>query len=158
MASQVQMGTIVAYAGNSPPAGWLNCDGSKIDPGMYPDLITLLGKTTTPDLRGRTLIGVATTVDNDPQPDGTTPNFPSTGFAIGSIGGECAHELVYVEVPPHTHGLNNGIDSEQGGGNDFPIPPAATNEPTYDSSNRALQHNNMQPYYVVNYIICASDS
>ncbi len=160
MSAKVPMGTIVAYAMSekSVPDGWLVCDGSPIDNEKYPDFITLLGETSTPDLRGRTLIGAGSTLDNNPQSDGTTPNFPSAGFPIGATGGECSHQLATAEVPSHIHTLTNGGFSESGGGNNFQTPPSATNEPTYDKPNSAVAHNNMQPYYVVNYIICATDS
>lgn len=159
MPAQVPLGTIVAFAGSaeSIPDGWLPCDGSVINSGTYPHLITLLGTNVTPDLRGRTLIGAGTSLNNSKQPDGSIPNFPTSGFEIGAIGGECTHQLATTEVPSHTHTLTNETFSEAGGGHNFPIPPNSTNEPVYDSPDSAQVHNNMQPYYVVNYMICATD-
>lgn len=68
----VPAGTVVAYAGETAPAGWLECDGSSLDggtgAGSYPNLFKAIGKffgsgsgSTTgfnlPDLRGRFIRG-----------------------------------------------------------------------------------------------------
>lgn len=63
-------GIIMAYAGSSIPAGWLNCDGSAVSRSTYSDLFTAIGTTwgvgdgsTTfnlPDLRSATIRGVGT--------------------------------------------------------------------------------------------------
>lgn len=152
------IGTVVAFVLKSSniPTGWLPCDGSLI-PSEYADLITALGGNNTPDLRGRTLIG-AGAASNASQSDGTVPNFPSTAFVVGENGGEYAHVLVGGEVPPHCHHLSVGIDTESGSSDSFWIPPLQTDGPTYDPSAPAAAHNTMQPYYIVNYIICADDS
>lgn len=159
MSIQIPLGSIVAYAasGESIPTGWLLCDGSLIDVARNPDLVTLIGKYL-PDLRGRTLIGGGTSLNDSMQSDGTIPNFPVSGFELGTAGGECNHQLSITEVPSHVHDLVNGTFSEAGGGHDFSTPPGSTNKPTYDNPNSAASHNNMQPYYVVNYIICAVDA
>lgn len=50
----VPVGTITAYAGATAPTGWLLCDGTSTT--GYTSLAALVG-ATTPDLRGRFLIG-----------------------------------------------------------------------------------------------------
>lgn len=55
------MGTIEAFYGTTAPAGWLFCDGSTFSAATYPELNTLLGGNTLPDLRNRSLVGRATT-------------------------------------------------------------------------------------------------
>ncbi|MFZ6687621.1 phage tail protein [Undibacterium sp. SXout11W] len=158
MTIHMPLGMIVAYAINNAniPAGWLPCNGSAI-PDAYQDLITLLGSNTTPDLRGRTIIGAGTPLNNK-QSDESVPNFPSSAFVLGSNGGEYSHTLTGSEVPPHTHVLANQVFTESGSSDPFIIPPSSTNEPTYDTTSAASSHNNMQPYYVVNYIIYAVDA
>ena len=47
----VPVGTIIDYAGNNIPAGWLKCDGSSYNPSTYPELKAVLGRDTVPDLR-----------------------------------------------------------------------------------------------------------
>lgn len=54
------VGVVVAYMGEEPPDGWLLCDGSEFDETEYPKLYKVLGKNTTPDLRGEFLRGAGT--------------------------------------------------------------------------------------------------
>lgn len=61
-------GVIQMFAGSTPPAGWLLCDGSAVSRTTYATLYAAIGDTwgagngsTTfnlPDLRGRTVVGV----------------------------------------------------------------------------------------------------
>lgn len=65
------VGSIIDFAGNNIPSGYLECDGSEVLRSVYPDLFDAIGTTwgagdgsTTfnlPDLNGRTLIGRTTT-------------------------------------------------------------------------------------------------
>lgn len=69
------VGTVVAFAGPTPPAGWLLCDGAAVNRTTYADLYAVIGDTwgygdqsatfNLPDLRGRFLRGV-----NDPPASG----------------------------------------------------------------------------------------
>lgn len=140
------IGTISMFYGTTLPSGWLLCDGSTITQQDYSDLFLLIG-SNLPDLRGGVIVGSGTP-PNQSDPSG----YPIT-FMVGDSGGECYHQLNTSEVPPHTHTLSNGDWSESGGGNDFPIPPGSTNTPTYDSFSQTDAHNNMQPYFVANYMI-----
>jgi microcystin-dependent protein/cytoskeletal protein CcmA (bactofilin family) len=66
----IPAGTILPYAGETPPSGYLFCDGSEITIGAYPDLFAVIGykyKEQTlligintfalPDMRGRFALG-----------------------------------------------------------------------------------------------------
>lgn len=89
------IGTVVptVIAAANLPAYLLFCDGSTYNRVDYPDLYALLDSAfitdadhfTTPDLRGRTVIGA----------NGT--------YAVGSSGGESTHTLTSTEMPSHTH-------------------------------------------------------
>ncbi|MBL4784191.1 MAG: tail fiber protein [Cohaesibacteraceae bacterium] len=57
-AAGIPVGTILAFAGSTPPTGFLRCDGNVFDAGTYPELNTVLGGTTLPDLRGEFLRGL----------------------------------------------------------------------------------------------------
>ena len=50
------VGMIMPFAGSVAPAGWLFCDASSVSSSLYPQLYALVG-ATTPDLRGRFLVG-----------------------------------------------------------------------------------------------------
>ena len=60
------VGTVVAFAGNSLPSGWLWCDGSQYSRSSYPALFSAIGTTygdasistfKVPDLRGQFIRG-----------------------------------------------------------------------------------------------------
>ena len=57
------VGTVLYFAANIPPDGFLECDGSILSSSTYPALVTLLGSTygsygKLPDLRGEFIRGV----------------------------------------------------------------------------------------------------
>lgn len=164
------MGTIVAFAlkfdpKNPPFKGWLLCDGSPV-PSHYQELKNMLPNGVTPNLCGRTLIGTGILDTSGIQSDGrSTLNFPPSNppineLPLGYTGGEYVHGLLEVEMPRHSHTINDGnfghlgigIETENGGyipycmGNNFG--PKGT-----DSAGSNYAHNNMQPYYTINYII-----
>lgn len=71
----VPAGTVTAYAGATPPAGYLSADGSEVNRLQYPDLFAAVGTTygagngtttfNVPDLRGRVVVGRGTHADVD---------------------------------------------------------------------------------------------
>jgi microcystin-dependent protein len=86
------MVTIWAGTGNTPPNGWLFCDGTSFSGTTYPNLQTALGGTTLPDLRGRVVVGL------DP---GSARITDGTANAVGEVGGVDRNS----EVPVHTHAI-----------------------------------------------------
>ncbi|GGG62525.1 phage tail protein [Epilithonimonas arachidiradicis] len=162
---QVPMGTIIPFALpiKSLPANWLLCDGSEIS-ANYQSLITLLGSTKTPNLCGRTLIGTGIP-SNDQQSDGTKPNFDaSNNWPLAYTGGEYKHQLTVDELAKHSHKINGGnfgIHSRSFKGEDDNDQPFETNPSTNiagtDVQGNDQAHNNMQPYYAVNFIIFAGN-
>lgn len=72
----VPVGSIIPFAGSTPPAGWLLCDGSEVNRTTYAALYAVIQSkwgagdfNTTfnlPDLRGRFLRGVDNGSGNDP--------------------------------------------------------------------------------------------
>ncbi len=144
------VGSIVAYHGAAAPDGWLWCDGSTIpQEDKYKDLKGLLGKSTTPDLRGRTLIGGG-------QGAGLTVR------GLGQQGGEENHKLTIDEMPAHHHhGFGEAYDPYWPFGRVGPKGQKGSRGGvdednfyynTSDTGGNKL-FNNMQPFYVVNYII-----
>lgn len=110
--TSVPIGAMMPYAANTPPAGWLNCDGTEIARGTYPDLYDAIGTTwgagngtTTfnlPDLRGRFPLGV----------DGGANRISASPDLIGQSGGSDVITLTSSQMPSHTHSFSgSGTDS-----------------------------------------------
>lgn len=99
----VPIGTIIDFAGETPPNGYLSCNGQTFSASEYPELYDAIGNTwggtspffTLPDLRRKTTIGSGgtktTTIDN----------------YVGSIGGSENIILNKENIPSHTHIVNN---------------------------------------------------
>lgn len=111
--SVVPSGTVIAFAGATPPTGWLLCNGSTISRAAYPALFTALssgtlhgvgdGSTTfhLPDYSGRFLRGVANGSANDP--DRAARTHPVTGAVVGDTVGSVQAD----ELKSHFHSLLN---------------------------------------------------
>lgn len=93
--------TIVSYLLQTAPTGWQLCDGFQL---LSINNIAVYNSdgvaVKTPDLRGRTVLGV-----NYPN---IYPNNNNnlTQTSIGQSGGEEQHLLSVNEMPSHTHGIS----------------------------------------------------
>jgi microcystin-dependent protein len=146
--ADVLPGTIVAFGGNTPPTGWLLCDGAAVSSITYPDLFGAIGYTwggsgntfNVPDLRGRA-------------PIGTGQGSGLTNRTLAEKGGEERHTLTIAEMPSHNHTVNSvpNYDSTDGWfiGSLYGIPETLQTS----SAGGDQPHNNMQPYAVVHFII-----
>ena len=93
------VGSILPYAGQVAPHGWLLCDGKMYDMLLYEALFKVIGNTygssgsqfAVPDLRGRVIAGI-NIIDPDFSP-------------LGKTGGAKTHTLNAGEMPVHTHVL-----------------------------------------------------
>ena len=96
----VPVGTVVAFAGDSEPAGWMRCDGRPLSRAAYTFLFSAIGTAhgagdgvTTfnlPDYRGRFLRGVSTDADaHDPDRNSRYAARPggNAGNKVGSLQG-----------------------------------------------------------------------
>jgi microcystin-dependent protein len=170
------IGEIRLFGSNFAPRSWAFCNGQLLSIAQNTALFSILGTTyggdgrTTfglPDLRGRVAIG-----------PGNGPGLPS--YNLGQIGGQENVTLTTNEMPSHTHaaaasgGLQTGTgkgDSGNPQGNYIDDSSIATDlfKPTgggpimkggegltvTNANTGGNQgHNNMQPYLVLNYIIC----
>ncbi len=148
-------GEIVNWPSNTPPAGWLICDGSSLlRSGTYANLFAITGTTygsvdgthfTLPDLRGRLALGV------------------SGSHAIGTTGGVETINLQHQ----HTWGTTNGSgDLTSGDGqlvhtNNQATVAAGQVFAQGDALSKTFKTDNqlsttqtvLNPFVVVNYII-----
>ena len=140
----VPVGTIVAFGSATPPTGWLLCDGGSTS--SYTALAAVVG-ATVPDLRGRTVIGTGTGAG-------------LTARTINATGGAETHSLTAGQsgLPSHTHNVATAfIDVPLGSTRIYPVDPTGLGT-TYlaavaATADAAQSHNNMQPFYALNYII-----
>lgn len=161
-------GLITMYSGTVIPTGWAVCDG-----GTYNGF-------TTPDLRGKFIVGMNNTqgsqngsgqyiaVSTVGQTPTTSPNDGATlnYGTIGNKGGETGHILNLSEMPSHSHnvsvalgnnnvfGFDNGLNKWIGTGTanrgEIQTVSVTVNETSKGSD---LIHENRPPYYVLVYII-----
>ncbi|MEM0995449.1 MAG: tail fiber protein [Bacteroidota bacterium] len=144
--SSVPVGTVLPYMGDTPPNGYLLCDGSKIDGNDYPDLQKLIGDHL-PDLRSRFLVGAGQGDDRDK-------------YKIGDTGGDESIQLSVDELPKHSHTINDGDFGYHSGsfkgntGKDLPFETNASKPlKGTDDVGDDKAHENRPPYYALNYVI-----
>ena len=145
-------GEIKMWAGDTIPDGWLLCDGSEVSKTTYPNLYEAIGD----------LWGVPSSSSNFKLPNlaGKVPvgyNSADTDFTpVGHTDGEKTHTLTIAEMPSHSHSRDyysadwcaNGTKSGYHGSD------TGTKKVTGSTGGNGA-HNNLQPYAVVKYIICA---
>lgn len=129
----VPIGTILPYAGVTPPNGYLFCDGSEKSRSSYPELFEIIGYSfgdsgtltgiatfRLPDLRGKFALGrsgmdnadsIQTSgglVDSNTQlMSGSTD---ATASVLGNSAGAEEKKLVTANLPTHKHYLQDTSD------------------------------------------------
>jgi microcystin-dependent protein len=167
------VGTVLPYAGNTLPQGWLWCDGRELDLKKHPEyrpLADVLGTRfrrptdhqticRLPDLRGRVAMGA-----------GVGPGFSPR--VLGSQDGHETHTLALEEMPNHHHyvyrhagaitGNNNGGAAGAGDADmNWEVDDVGDgkNGRTSGVNGRSRKEQKtkafglMQPFLVVNFII-----
>jgi microcystin-dependent protein len=170
----VPVGTITAYGNATPPTGWLLCNGQSTS--GYTALAAVVG-ATVPDLQGRTIIGTGSGTGLTPR------TIKDTGGAETHILTQAetpahVHTVNIVtgnEMSQHDHGLlltstPSGalVNATPASGAGIIATGSNTTSATTGAQNQTHQHtvfgntgnigsgnahNNMQPYYALNYII-----
>jgi microcystin-dependent protein len=105
------IGSIVMWATNTPPTGWLICDGTTFSAGTYPLLNTVLGGTTLPNLQDRVPVGKS----------GTKTILSSSGSATAT--------LASANLPAHTHAVSITSNAESA------VHTHNANNPTFLATN-----------------------
>ena len=143
------IGAIVMWATSTPPEGWLLCNGTVVSRTAYPELFKVLGTSVgaagsssfkIPDLSGRFPLGT------------------SNAHNLHSMGGEETHTLTVDEMPAHDHGIGGNIVQRGSGGDSFRELAGAypgNNNPSSQRIGGGQAHNNMPPFYSINFIIRA---
>lgn len=148
-------GIIAGFGSNTPPSGWLVCDGSAVSRTTYAALFAAIatnfgagdGSTTfnLPDGRGQVMAGKKA----------ADPNF---GVFGNVAAGEVTHVLTAAENGPHAHNVavtffdhasfasGPAFDGDASAGSHSPSFPSTT-------SGSGTPHNNIQPTFVANFII-----
>jgi microcystin-dependent protein len=107
-------GTILPFASDTPPTGWLLCDGSDMSRGDYPDLFAVCGETygagdgsttfTIPDLADRIPVGKGSTKTSLGSKGGAIDMTPSGSLSGGAVS---SRTLCNQQLPSHNHGGGN---------------------------------------------------
>ena len=148
----VPVGSIIPYAGATPPSGYLFCDGSELDTAVYSSLFNIIGyryKTSAlllgagtfalPDLRGRFPLGADNMNNGFTIPEKTNPATKisagggtanrvgdTTASIVGAAGGIQNVIISTSNLPDHRHSLNTGSTQYYAVG----IPNPATSDTT----------------------------
>jgi len=105
------IGTVIAYAGNDVPAGYLLADGASISRSKYSELYEVISTSYgtppsnkyfyIPDLTGKLVVGF---------------NNSDSDFTYRMSGGAKTHTLTANELPKHTHTFNGTSNLVTGAG------------------------------------------
>jgi len=158
-------GALMPYAGTTEPSGWLFCFGQAVSRSTYAALFTALsttygagdGSTTfnLPDLRGRVVAG-KDDMGGSSADRLTDQSGGLNGDVLGASGGAETHTLSTAQLASHGHSLTNAtsvVRSVSGSAYQSAGSIGATASITASNSGSGSAHNNVQPTFILNYII-----
>jgi len=153
------------FGGNFPPRNWAFCNGQSLPQSQNSNLFSLLGQNfggstgtfNLPNLQGRAPMG-----------SGAGPGL--TPRTIGQATGAATVALTAAQLPQHTHTLvglqaraaltdpSNAALAVNQNYQPFSAPgtPVAMSPNAIFAAGGNAGHNNLQPYLVMNFIICLS--
>jgi len=140
------VGMIFPFSSETPPDGYLLCDGSNYSEEDYPELFAVIG----------TIYGGGSGNFNVPNIVNGVVVGSGDLYEIASIGGETSHVLTESEIPSHSHTIPltaTTLAIEPGEVTVLtPIPIFTQNT---GNTGGGSSHNNLQPYIALPYIIYA---
>jgi microcystin-dependent protein len=117
----VPVGSVMAYMGTNPPAGWLLCDGASLSRATYAALYAVIGNSSgtnsattfkLPDLRGMFLRGVnGSRADAYTDPDVNSRAAAGAGGNTNSVGSVQTDQL---KSHNHSNGVNDKLVRNDG--------------------------------------------
>lgn len=158
------IGTILAYAGSTPPPGWLAANGQAISRTTYAKLFAATGTGYG--------VGNGTTTFNVPNLENRFPLGAGSSFFQTTTGGAATVALSTGNLPAHDHGSGGGHSHAladinaafvtSGGGVGALVSSPGNNwvtttngAHTHTSVGSGTAHENMPPYLAILYIIRA---
>lgn len=140
------VGLILPFGSDTPPAGYLLCDGSSYAAADYPELFAVIGYSfggsaddfNVPDFVDRVAVG------------------SGGDFSLGNAGGEQDHTLTEDEIPSHSHTIPSTATTlaVEPGEVTVLTPIPIISSFTGDTGGGG-GHNNMQPFLATAYVIYA---
>ena len=132
--------------------GWFNCYGGAISRANFAALFAVIGTTYG--------AGDGSTTFNVPNMSARFPLARGAGRNRGERGGAATHRLTVDEMPAHAHELG-GTRSDGAGANrnkhtgtaGHATTVAAGSDYGVRNTGGGQAHNNMPPYFVINFII-----
>ncbi|MEM7185975.1 MAG: tail fiber protein [Bacteroidota bacterium] len=159
------LAVIWMFGGNFAPRNWAFCDGQLLPIAQNQALFSLLGTIYGGD--GRTTFALPEMRGRVPMHAGNGPGL--TNRPLGQRGGQEDVTLTTAQIPSHIHPVSvlvNNTDGEEdtvsgkylsnnpGAYNEDPVPNQTLAGVTGGAAGGGQSHNNIQPYTVVNFVIC----
>jgi len=161
--SSREIGEIIMWSTDTAPSSWLLCAGSEYSETTYSNLYAVIGDTfntggetagyfRVPDMRGRFPLG-----QDDMGGSSANRVTDSEADSLGGSEGFETHTLITSEIPSHRHYTSDNAGYALGPyALQWHYGKAYTNGGNYsDYVGGDSPHNNMPPYFTINYCIYA---
>ena len=157
-------GMLMPYAGSSAPTGWLLCYGQAVSRSTYSALFAVIASTygagdgastfNLPDLRGRAVAG-KDDMGGSSANRLTNQTGGLNGDVLGASGGTETHTIALSEMPNSFYWNSNVFDGDDRVDNyaNANFTARISDLVTYTTQGGGSAHNNVQPTFVLNYII-----